>query len=166
MAKDTGVIISRSDCGYLIKAVGRANFDYAVPLRDLSKELTGSENLCFDLSACTAMDSTFMGVMSMLGLKARKSGGAIEIAGAGANLKLLLAGLGVDKLFTFVDAVPDMAGEFQAKRTGSMIDTAETVLEAHQKLVEAEPENAKIFDQVIKFAKSDVDRLKREERQP
>ena len=164
--KETGVTILPREDGYLIQAVGRANFDYAVPLRDLSKDLSGQEKLCFDLSGCTAMDSTFMGVMSMIGLKARRCGKTVEIAGAADNLRFLLRGLGVEKLFQFIPALP--ASEAVSAAPGSVSSgdrrtTAETVLEAHQTLVEADAANAAKFETVIQFAQDDVDRLKSEQ---
>lgn len=158
--KETGVTISPQEGGYLIQAVGRANFDYAVPIRDLAKGLDGSEKLCIDLSQCSAMDSTFMGVLSMIGLKARRNSGTVEIAGASDNLRALLRGLGVAKLFIYIDAAPEIAEGERAVR-GTMAATAETVLEAHETLVEADENNAAKFDQVIKFAKEDVNRFKK-----
>ena len=159
--KETGVTILPRESGYLIQAVGRANFDYAVPLRELSKDLTGQEPVCLDLSGCTAMDSTFMGVMAMMGLKARRCGKAIEIAGAGDHLKALLRGLGVQKLFSFIDRAPAIADAAAPAMSGDRTVTAETVLEAHQTLVEADDGNAERFRQVIEFARTDVERLKK-----
>ncbi len=158
--KETGVTIFPAASGYMIQAVGRANFDYAVPVRDLTRDLDGSENICIDLSRCTAMDSTFMGVLSMMGLKARRNGGKIEIAGAEDHLKALLRGLGIAKLFEYIDQVPAMP-DAQPSAAGSAADTAATVLEAHETLVEADAENAAKFEQVIKFAREDVERLKK-----
>ncbi|UKI34318.1 MAG: hypothetical protein L6W00_13635 [Lentisphaeria bacterium] len=46
-----------------------------------------------------------------------------------------------------------------------MLTTAETVTEAHQTLVEADSSNAARFDQVIEFARQDVERLKNREKE-
>ena len=70
--KEIGVTIQPSGTGYLVRVSGRANFDYAVPIRELAKTLSGKEPFVFELAGCTAMDSTFMGVLSMIGLKARR----------------------------------------------------------------------------------------------
>ena len=75
---------------YVVKARGRANFEYAVPLRELVKNLAGFERFCIDLSECTAMDSTFMGVLTMTALKGAKSGKKVEILGASEVLQKLL----------------------------------------------------------------------------
>lgn len=161
--REIGVTIQPIGTGYLVRVSGRANFDYAVPVRELAKTLSGKEPFVFDLSLCTAMDSTFMGVLSMIGLKARRCAVPVVIAGAAENLRALLRGLGVDKLFTFVAEVPAAEGDATAARSaGDLHATAETVLEAHQSLIRADCTNAQRFEQVIEFAKADVDRLKAE----
>lgn len=163
--KDNGVSIAPTAKGYNVKAVGRANFDYAVPIRELTKKLDGSEELSIDLSECTAMDSTFMGVLSMIGLKSRRSSGSVTIACAADNLKALLKGLGVAKLFNYVDHITevDPCCEVCESEPVTLMDRAETVLEAHQKLVEADDANAEKFAEVIEFAKDDVERVKNQE---
>ncbi len=158
--KAIGVTIQPQGSGYIVRVSGRANFDYAVPIRELVKDLSGKEPFIFDLSQCTMMDSTFMGVLAMIGLKARRSGVPVTVAGAGDNLRGLLRGLGVEKLFTFSAEVPaDEGGDAQAS-AGDLRSTAETVLDAHQSLVRADCTNAQRFEQVIEFAQADVERLK------
>ena len=71
---------------YVVTAVGRANFEYAVPIRELVNSNEGRRTIRVDLKECTAMDSTFMGVLSMGGLKAADNGGALEIYNASDEL--------------------------------------------------------------------------------
>jgi anti-anti-sigma regulatory factor len=96
--------ITALEGGFSITVSGRANFDYAVPLRDLSGKLVPGNWLQIDLENCEAMDSTFMGVLTMLALKMRKSGLKVKIIGASEVLFKLLQDLGVAKLFDFVSA--------------------------------------------------------------
>ena len=101
--KNAEVLIASNDGVYSIKVNGRATFECAPPLRSLAKEL---ENVVFkkidvDLSACTGMDSTFMGILAMLGLRAKKIDAVMTIFNAGDLNKSLLFGLGLKKLFTF-----------------------------------------------------------------
>ena len=60
--------ITAMDNGYLIAVSGRANFDYAVPLRELAEKLIPGNWIQFDMEYCETMDSTFMGVLTMLAL--------------------------------------------------------------------------------------------------
>ncbi len=164
--KDIGVTILPVKDGYLVQVAGRANFDYAVPLRDLSNNLSGMEAICIDLSSCTAMDSTFMGVLSMLGLRSRRRCKTVEIAGAADNLRFLLRGLGVEKLFHFIPAPRTPADGNETPQQTSEADLrakAQTVLEAHKALVEADASNAERFKSVIEYADEDVKRLDSEQ---
>ena len=150
---------------YVVKARGRANFEYAVPLRELVKNLVAFERFCIDLSECTAMDSTFMGVLTMTALKGAKCGKRVEILGASEGLKKLLRDLGVGRLFDFagVETAPKelLASLTNAQNDPSMLAGAETVKEAHESLVDADEANAARFESVIKYAEADVERLKK-----
>jgi anti-anti-sigma regulatory factor len=153
--------IGENENAYIISAVGRANFEYAVPIRELVNSNEGRKNIRVDLKECTAMDSTFMGVLSMGGLKAADNGSAFEIYNASETLKRSLADLGVDELFTFHEGSPGESEAAARKKCDDMLTTAETVEEAHRKLVEADSANAERFKDVIKYAAADVERLKK-----
>ncbi|MDD3886404.1 MAG: STAS domain-containing protein [Victivallaceae bacterium] len=163
------VIVHRAGV-YAVRVSGRANFEYAVPIRELINTLGDRvEDFRFDMSGCLAMDSTFMGVLSMIGLKARRAGTRVELVNASDFVKKLLRDLGVNKLFAFTDAenTPSLDGEV-VESSGAphdMLAAAETVSEAHEKLVEADQSNAARFGAVIEFAHRDVERLRREKEQ-
>ena len=152
--------IGENENAYIITAVGRANFEYAVPIRELVNSNEGRKSIRVDLKECTAMDSTFMGVLSMGGLKAADNGSAFEIYNASETLKRSLADLGVDELFSFHEGSPGECEAAARKKSADMLSTAETVEEAHRKLVEADSANAERFNDVIKYAAADVERLK------
>ena len=157
--------ITALDGGYSVTVSGRANFDYAVPLRELAGKLVPGDWLQIDLGNCEAMDSTFMGVLTMLALKLRKSGSQVALLGVNEMLQKLLRDLGVAKLFRFVlDAEPQKGGTaLKVSGASDMLTTAETVAEAHRTLVEADNSNEEKFKQVIEFADQDVARLKKEQ---
>ena len=153
--------IGESGDVYVVTAVGRANFEYAVPIRELVNSNEGRRTIRVDLKECTAMDSTFMGVLSMGGLKAADNGSAFEIYNASAALRRCLADLGVDELFTFCEGSPGTVTESAGcSRGADMLATAETVEEAHRKLVEADSANESRFRAVIDLAAADVEKLK------
>ena len=162
--RDIDLRIASSRDVFLVKARGRANFEYAVPLRELVRSLASFERFCIDLAECTAMDSTFMGVLTMLALKGSKLGRKVEILGANDTLKKLLHDLGVGTLFDFkgVEAAPPelLASRESAAADATPLAGAETVKEAHESLVSADTQNAERFDSVIKYAAEDVERLK------
>lgn len=149
---------------FVITAVGRANFEYAVSIRNLVNKNEGHKTIRVDLQQCLAMDSTFMGVLSMAGLKAADNGSSVEIYNASEVLKKSLYDLGVDELFVYKEGSPGIAVRYIASSEADMLTKAETVVEAHQKLVEADDANAERFDDVIRYAGQDVERLKKQDR--
>ncbi len=167
--KESDLLISQHDGIYSVKVTGRANFEYAVPLRELAKSSSEFKCLRIDLEDCVAMDSTFMGVLSMIGLKSRRCNAAVELLNANDTLKKLLRDLGVSKLFAFTEGTDPDAPQWSAADGSAprndMLTTAETVTEAHQTLVEVDSGNAARFDQVIEFARQDVERLRNREKE-
>lgn len=160
--KPEDLTIGESAEAFVVTATGRANFEYAVPVRELIGSIDGTKLIRVELKNCTAMDSTFMGVLTMGALKAAEHDQTFEICNASGTLKKLLTDLGVSELFTFRDGVETAVDSNVAAAAGgaSKLTTAETVAEAHKKLVEADAGNAAKFDAVIRFAEEDVKHLK------
>ncbi|MHB9138201.1 MAG: STAS domain-containing protein [Victivallaceae bacterium] len=162
--KRADLLIAHNKGVYNIKVEGRANFEYGLPLRDFAKNLEGKfEKISIDLKSCTGMDSTFMGVLAMIGLKSRKAGAVVEIVNADANNRHLLIGLGLEKLFAFVDQqeTPENAEWQQSEAGKDQLTTAETVVEAHQTLMDIDQNNVPKFEKVVEFAQEDLDKLKK-----
>ena len=162
----TGNLLIERDgarCG--IRLAGRVNFETVVPLRDFVTHLPeGIQELTIDLAECLSMDSTCMGVLSMLALKAIRSKTALRLLNAGAN-RQLLKGLGVEKLFRFEDGefpsyaeqlYPEPGSESSA---GNLKQVAETVLNAHETLINVDDENRGRFGAVVEMTRQDLDRL-------
>jgi len=162
---DGKLTITPLEGGALFEVSGRANFETAMPLRDYVEKLSGREVIWFAMAGCTGLDSTFMGVMAMLALKAKRSQCEIHLAGADAKLCGLLAGIGILKLFAKHDALPEnlVSGTAAPLENAprSEADRAQTVLDAHKTLVEADGKNAEVFKTVIELAEDDVNRLKK-----
>jgi len=149
-----------------VKVRGRANFEYAVPLREIAKGSSVLKRLVIDLGECTAMDSTFMGVLTMLALRSRRDHTEMSLCNASAALQKLLRDLGVIKLFTFTEEAPvrtSGSAETAGPASPGLLDTAETVSEAHKTLIGAAPENLDKFRDVVAFADADVERLKKDD---
>jgi len=163
--KNADLLIAHNKGAYTIIVEGRANFDYGLPLRDFAKKLDSDfKSIAIDLRACLGMDSTFMGIMAMIGLKAQKNNVKVEILNADDNNKYLLEGLGLDKLFTFANKdTCNICNEKVAPEEDScnILKKAETVLEGHRTLTRINPKNIPKFDKVIEFAQDDVDKLKK-----
>ena len=167
--KKADLLIAHNKGAYTITVEGRANFDYGLPLRNFAKNLDNKfTQIAIDLRSCAGMDSTFMGIMAMIGLKAKKNNVQVEILNADENNRYLLNGLGLDKLFKFVnkDACDDCKEQVVADSdsSGSMLNTAETVVDAHKTLMDVDENNVSKFEKVVELAQQDVDVLKNKEK--
>jgi ABC-type transporter Mla MlaB component len=161
--KESDILIAQEAGVYRIKIDGRANFEYGPPLRSLAKNLENEkfEMISVNLEKCTGMDSTFMGILAMLGLRAKKINAAMEIVNAGETNTALLKGLGLKNLFDFVDREEDKVFNWnKAGKEGEKLDKAETVVDAHDTLMDVSPENVPKFKTVVDFAKKDLENLK------
>ena len=163
---ETGeVFLSEKDGVQHIRVKGNASFVCAPPLRELAKKLAAEPfgGLQIDLEECTWMDSTFMGMLAMLGLNAKKKGVPAEIVNASEQNEKLLGGLGLKKVFAF-QAGPFMAaGDAPAASNDTSAEgRARNVLDAHQTLMDIDISNVRKFEKVVEFVKKDIDRMEQD----
>ena len=156
------VIISGSGEFYAVKVSGRATFECVAPLRTLSKQLDTADfkKVDIDLAECQGMDSTFMGVLAMMALRAKKIGAVISIYNANDLNRNLLYGLGLKRLFQFTEGTVDVsAPAAEAPQPVDRITHATTVLEAHKTLMDVDQSNVGKFEKVVDYVQKDLDRL-------
>ena len=163
--KKADLLIAHNKGAYTIMVEGRANFDYGLPLRNFAKNLDNNfTQIAIDLRSCLGMDSTFMGIMAMIGLKAKKRNVQVVILNANESNRYLLEGLGLDKLFKFADKETcDICNEkiIPDSKSGSTLDTAKAVVDAHKTLMDVDEKNIPKFEKVVEFAQEDVNKLKK-----
>ena len=159
---ETGeIFISNKDGVHYIRVKGNASFVCAPPLRELAKKLPAEpfNGLRIDLEECTWMDSTFMGMLAMLGLNAKKKNVPAEIWNASEHNEKLLGGLGLKKVFEFrIGAFDDVAGAAASNAT-TPESNAHNVLDAHQTLMDIDISNVPKFEKVVEFVKKDIDKM-------
>jgi anti-anti-sigma regulatory factor len=145
-----------------VQVEGKGSFLNSTGLKEFGKEMTnrGYREFVIDLRNCPLMDSTFMGTLASIALRLRELGsGALNVVNLNDRNRDLLTNLGLDQLFTMgVDgAVP--APPPRQPLPGGPVDKltqAETMLEAHEELVEANPANAAKFKDVLEYLKQDL----------
>ena len=156
------VFISEKDTVTFIRVKGNASFVCAPPLRELAKKLASEPfgGLKIDLEECTWMDSTFMGMLAMLGLNAKKKGVPAEIWNASEQNEKLLCGLGLKKVFAFqAGTFGDADDAPAASGAGTAESNARNVLDAHQTLMDIDEGNVPKFEKVVEYVKKDIDRM-------
>lgn len=153
-----------------IRITGRVNFACGVEFKALINSLwdQGRRHLVLDLTECTLMDSTFLGLLSSFGLKfseaAHGNGSAsIELVNACPRVADQLDNLGVSSFFKFTKGPApstDSLTELDLNPgTADKRELAVTCLEAHRFLMQVNPANVPKFKDVTRFLEEDVKRL-------
>lgn len=169
MAKKAEILTSYNHGDMHVRVIGRAAFDCSSALLDMIKSLPPAElsSAVIDLSECSGMDSTFMGIISKLAIVAKRAGKTPVILNASEFNQGLLAGLGIKRLFEFkekqnkTDTVP--VPKLMVDLAGAKIDEktqAETVLDAHEVLMTLDDENIQKFSGVVEMVREDLKHLK------
>jgi len=144
-----------------VRSIGLANMKNA-PMLDafLQSEIAqGTTRACIDLSACTGMDSTFMGTLVGYSQLLGSQGGALVVVNpSDSNLKLLHM-LGVSTVLPVVEKTAavelvfvDLHGDPQL----SLVERMELVRRAHQSLVALNPQNQAKFSAFLQALDSDL----------
>jgi anti-sigma B factor antagonist len=150
-----------------VKVAGRANFATSVDFKTLlaGLEVKGYPYIVIDLSECSLMDSTFLGVLAAFGVKLNLSGPGcvpqlIELRNANERLLELLENLGVLHLFkSFQGKLPECREVFSETCNPSREALARASLEAHQTLMEINPANINRFKDVTRFLAEDLEKI-------
>jgi anti-sigma B factor antagonist len=146
-----------------VRVEGKGSFLNSAGVKDFAKEMInrGHREFVVDLKNCPVMDSTFMGTLAGVALRLRELGqGHLNVINLNERNEDLLNNLGLNQLFTIdpaglkEGAAPACALETPAKP--DQATQAETMLEAHQALVVAAPENLTKFKDVLDYLKQDL----------
>jgi anti-sigma B factor antagonist len=157
------ILVGTSDRTVCVRVEGKGSFLNSTGLKEFAKEMTnrGYRDFVIDLKNCPVMDSTFMGTLAGVALRLRELGqGQIRVVNLNERNFDLLGNLGLDQLFT-IDGDNGDAGAAAPKQPlpSGPVDKnaqAQTMLDAHTELVEANPQNAAKFKDVIEYLKQDL----------
>jgi anti-sigma B factor antagonist len=154
-----------------VRIRGRANFACSPDFKTLLHELwqKGYGHFIIDLADCVLMDSTFLGVLSGFGMKLNPNGAStesgIELHNPSARVGELLDNLGASHLFKMTSGPLQFPDDVKASETQSKNPSHEeitrTSLEAHQTLMEMNPENVARFKDVAQFLAEDLRSLEK-----
>jgi anti-anti-sigma regulatory factor len=151
-----------------VKVEGKGSFLNSGNLKEFAREMLdrGYREFVVDLADCAMMDSTFMGTMASVALRLKELGhGHLHIIHCGNRSQELLSGLGLDQIFDIHgngERAPECESLDGSTRGPSpqaqKKEQAETMLEAHEALCEAAPENLFRFKDVLDFLRQDLHR--------
>ncbi|MCL4179523.1 MAG: STAS domain-containing protein [Verrucomicrobia bacterium] len=167
------LLVARTNASALIKICGRATFICSADFKTLVYRLREEQcrRFVLDLTECVIMDSTFLGILARFGLtlssSPSESAGSVQILNPNERIVGLLKNLGVDHLFEMVSGAQPLAAQcatdVELTASADKREVTRTSLEAHQALIQANPENAIRFKDVIRFLAED---LKRQDEPP
>jgi anti-sigma B factor antagonist len=144
---------------------GKGSFQTSPALKEFSKQILerGYRSFVVDLQSCPVMDSTFMGTLAGIALRLREFGnGALLVRNANERNTDLLRNLGLNNLFAVESKVSETAepvvdaAPLDADQGIGRTDQAECMIEAHEALVDADPENLARFKDVLEYLKQDL----------
>jgi anti-anti-sigma regulatory factor len=149
-----------------VKVEGKGSFLNSGNLKEFAQEMVnrGYREFVIDLQNCAMMDSTFMGTMAGVALRLKELGhGHLHVVHCGTRSRELLSGLGLDQIFSIHgngSTAPDCQSlERQAENdraAEAKREQAQTILEAHEALCQAAPENFLRFKDVLDYLKQDL----------
>src|SRR5438309_4547248 len=149
-----------------VKVEGKGSFLNSGNLKEFARAMLdhGYREFVMDLADCAMMDSTFMGTMASVALRLKELGrGHLHIVHCGNRSQQLLSGLGLDQIFdihTDGTSPPECGALERTPAVRSPGDRkqeqTETMLEAHEALCEAAPENLFRFKDVLDFLRQDL----------
>ena len=149
-----------------VKVEGKGSFLNSGNLKEFAREMLdrGYREFVIDLADCAMMDSTFMGTMASVALRLKELGrGHLHVVHCRNRSRELLSGLGLDQIFD-IHSNGSPAPECEAlegetgdqSRENEKEEQTETMLEAHEALCEAAPENLLRFKDVLDYLKQDL----------
>lgn len=167
----SSLLVAVYDHAVVVKINGRANFTTSVTFKHLMQKLQGQgfENFVLDLSECATMDSTFLGILAATALKLSTTGTIgdqpphrlLRLLNTNQRIAELLDNLGVADLFRPIECanVPQATLEPTNEPAPSRAEVSRTCLEAHQLLMDLNPENVARFKDVTQFLAEDLRKM-------
>jgi anti-anti-sigma regulatory factor len=156
----------------LVRVDGRGSFKVSTSLKEFGQVAlqAGATTAVLDMGRCIGMDSTFMGVLAGWATRLRqRPGGRLALINLSPRTRSLVATLGLDQIVQAYEAgpLPDDLHAAAALSEGlaalepreeSRATTTETMIEAHENLVQLSPENLPRFKDVLIYLREDLNR--------
>ncbi|MEM1156681.1 MAG: STAS domain-containing protein [Verrucomicrobiota bacterium] len=164
MEESTILVAHEHETGF-VRVLGKGSFKNAKLIKSFaeSSRNLGVIRFVIDLQQCKHMDSTFMGVLAGLASQQKKAElEAPKCVNLSARNRELLETLGLDKVMNLVtrsDESTDSDFELldNLEQEDDKKDSAQTMLEAHENLIDADVRNAAKFQDVVKFLRHKLD---------
>jgi anti-sigma B factor antagonist len=172
---ESGIFVLPAAPWVYVRVIGRGSFRNSRSLRAFAADMIqrGSRQFVLDLEQCGGMDSTFLGVLTGIGLSLRQENPpvTVHVIHAAPHSRDLLKSLWLDRLFSVKAGgaelpgfVPPAGADLRklpdSDATGGIQplpreETREVMLTAHDDLVRADSRNAPKFAEVLKLLREE-----------
>lgn len=148
----------------LARVQGRGSYKVSGAMKKFAASILdqGKAVLIIDLEQCVGMDSTFMGMLAGISQRLQKeSGRKVILTGVSKKLNHLMTTLGINRLVDIQGELPPVSsGDLEDLEPSgeSPLDSANTMLEAHETLVEIDDDNRLRFQDVLDYLREDIQR--------
>jgi anti-sigma B factor antagonist len=170
-ASSAKMLVSIGDQCACVTIAGKVDFTSSVDFKILFEQLwkKGCTYFVLDLSDCTLMDSTFLGVLASCGLKTNETQQekvvrTLDLYNPSERIFELLENLGVMRLFKIShgDIAQCRQGEVSevAASNPTREEVTRTCLEAHQLLMKINPANVPKFKDVATYLAEELKKPK------
>lgn len=160
MSSAHGFHVARHEEAAYVKAVGMANMRVAPTLDAFLRDQAGDglNTVIIDLSACSGMDSTFMGLLIGMENLFSGKGGRVTVVNPGSSNRRLLDMLGVSTIVRVIDEheVPELAFANLDGVALSARAQAKMMKKAHEELSAISEENAAKFKAFLTALEADL----------
>ena len=157
----------------VIRVDGRGSVRISPPMKQFIHRVIESKSanrILIDMLDCVGMDSTFMGVLAGLSYHVKdKPGVTLKLINLSEKNQKLLITLGVDRVVNYslsttgeenkLLATPSDGLQTLEPDFANKLEAAKTTLEAHETLVDINPDNFDKFQSVLELLQNDVHTL-------
>lgn len=146
-----------------VRVHGRATFKIGPALKQFGMTAIerGCTRLIVEMQNCVGMDSTFMGVLAGLATQLKKSDGEVILRNISDKNAFLIKMLGINHLVKIDSETSSgvMPGKSMPLQLGvDKKQMTQTMITAHEALIEASPDNMVKFKDVLVYLKEDLSR--------
>ncbi len=165
MNAQTSIQVGVTQGAVWVRVEGKGNFQNSTSLKDFAREMVarGHKRFVIDLQCCPLMDSTFMGTLAGIALKLHgPEQGFVDIINMNDRTRSLLSNLGLDQLLR-LQPLSEVSTDAPAETKALYLEPcdkltqAATMLEAHEAVVEANPQNEAKFKDVLEYLRQDLE---------
>ncbi len=146
-----------------VRVHGRATFKIGPALKQFGVTAIerGCSRVIVEMQDCVGMDSTFMGVLAGLATQIKKTDGEVVLRNISEKNAFLIKMLGINHLVKIdtESVTGPMLGPSMPLQVGAdKRQMTQTMITAHEALIEAAPDNMVKFKDVLVYLKDDLSR--------